>query len=108
MMSITTETIAKRLSQAMEFRGMSAAELSRRTGINESAISHYRKGEYAPKQDRIYLISNALNVRPSWLLGYDTDPAPVDAAITDLFEQLPTRQQEQVLDYVRFLLNNQK
>ena len=101
-------TIANRINMALEFRGMTAADLSRRTGIDETSLSNYRKGKYAPRQDRIYLISQALNVKPSWLMGFDADPTAADTAITDLFEKLPEEQQRQVLDYIRFLLNNQK
>lgn len=99
---------AKRLNQALDLRGMTAADLSRKTGLDEGTISNYRKGRYMPKSDKLYLICDALNVTASWLFGYDVNPEKSDAAITDLFSQLPEQQQSQVLDYIRFLLNNQK
>lgn len=99
---------AQRFNHALDLRGMTAAELSRKTGIDEGTISNYRKGKYMPKSDKLYLICDALNVRASWLFGYDVNPQESDAAITDLFEQLTTQQQEQVLDYIRFLIANQK
>ena len=99
---------AKRLNQALALRGMTAAELSRKTGLGEATISNYRKGRYVPKNDKMFLICSALNVSASWLLGYDVNPEKSDAAITELFERLPDDQQRQVLDYIRFLLNNQK
>lgn len=107
-MSNTAKVIGQRITTALEYRGMTAAELSRKTGIDEGALSNYRSGKYAPRQDRIYLISQALDVTPSWLMGFDTDPAAAEGAVTELFEKLPKEQQGQVLDYMRFLLNNQK
>ena len=64
-------TIAERLKQALELRNMTAAELSRRTNITTASISHYINGRYTPKQDKIYQLSQALNVNPSWLMGLD-------------------------------------
>lgn len=65
------ETISARLRKAMTLRGIKAVEISQKTGISESAISHYLKGRYEPNQPRIALISNVLNVRPEWLMGLD-------------------------------------
>lgn len=98
----------ERFNQALALRGMTAAELSRKTGLDEATISNYRKGRYIPKTDKLLPICSALDVSLSWILGYDSAPEESDEAITDLFAQLPESQQSQVLDYIRFLLNNQK
>ena len=50
---------------------MKPIELSEKTGIPKSAISQYMSGYTKPKQDRIYLISKALNINEAWLLGFD-------------------------------------
>lgn len=60
-----------RLQKALDIRGISPKELSDKTGISKSSISQYMSGYAKPKQDRIYLISKALNINPVWLLGYD-------------------------------------
>ena len=60
-----------RLKKALQVRGMSQAELSRKTNINEANISHYLKGTYEAKQDKVFLLSKALNVSPYWLMGLD-------------------------------------
>lgn len=62
---------ADRFNAALEQSGMSAAELSRLTGIPEGTISQYRKGLYAPKQKRLEMIARALHTTPTFLLGYD-------------------------------------
>ena len=64
-------TFAERFCQALEIRHISAAELSRKTGINEGTISQYKKGLYEPKQKRTEAISKALNVSVAWLMGGD-------------------------------------
>lgn len=64
-------TFSERFCKILEIRQISAAELSRRTGINESVISQYKKGDYEPKQRRLELLSNILNVSIPWLMGAD-------------------------------------
>lgn len=71
------ESFSKRLKDALEMRGVSQAELSKRTGINRSSISTYLKGEYKAKQDKVDLIAQALNVSPAWLMGFDIQPSGV-------------------------------
>lgn len=64
-------TFAKRLTQALKIRGITAAEFSRRMGISEAVISQYRSGKYEPKQDRLDEFAKALDVSEGWLMGYD-------------------------------------
>lgn len=61
----------ERLIQAMDEKDMSAAELSRRSGIGEGAISQYKKGAYMASQRNLEKIANALGVSIAWLMGYD-------------------------------------
>lgn len=65
--------IKDRLQRALHIKNITAKELSDKTGIPKSSISQYMSGYAKPKQDRIYLISTALNINPAWLLGYDVD-----------------------------------
>ena len=60
---------ATRLCTAMRRKGISKAELARRTGLSKASITQYTKGDVKPKQDRIYILSEALNISPSWLMG---------------------------------------
>lgn len=64
---------SKRFTYALDLRNKSMADISRETGINKASLSQYANGIYSPKQDRIFLIANALSVSPSWLMGFDTD-----------------------------------
>ena len=60
-----------RLAEALNAAGLRPIELSEATGIPKSMISYYLNGKTKPKADRIYKISQALNVSEAWLLGYD-------------------------------------
>ena len=57
-----------RLQWALSESGMTASELSEKTGISEANISNYLKGKYVAKQDKCYLLAKALNVDPGWLM----------------------------------------
>lgn len=64
-------TVQQQLNEALQIRKMTAAELSRKSGIDKGSISNYLKGKFIPKQNAIYLMAKALNVSPAWLLGYE-------------------------------------
>ena len=64
-------TCSERIRIALNIKGMRQSELCRLTKIPKSALSQYISGAYEPKQDRIYLISKALNVSETWLMGLD-------------------------------------
>lgn len=69
-------TFAQRLREGLDARQMTQAELSNRSKISKSSISHYLKGDWEGKQDAVYSIAQVLNVSEAWLMGYDV---PMDA-----------------------------
>lgn len=73
-------TIADRMREAMERKGIKQSELVSITGIGKSSISTYLSGEYEPKQRNIYKIAKALDVNEAWLMGEDV---PMDRAYLD-------------------------
>lgn len=70
-MSVPTGELKDRLTTALSIRNMKPIDLAEKTGIPKSAISQYMSGYAKPKQDRVYLISKALNINEPWLLGYN-------------------------------------
>ena len=87
---------ASRLSQALETRGMKAADLSKKTKVAEGTISCYINGRYEAKQNRVQVFAEALYVNPAWLMGYDvpmeaerSQPAPAPRPIPKGFEPMP-------------------
>lgn len=97
-------TLAQRLQTALDINNMTAAELSRKTGISKGSISQYLKGTIVPKQDKIYAFSQALNVTPAWLMAFD-DPEPrlVSEEVRVLFNRLSSDRQHQALEYLHYL-----
>lgn len=71
MHNIKKEDFPTRLRQIMNERGLSQAELSKLTKITASSISDWLNYKYEAKQDKVDIIATALNISPSWLLGYD-------------------------------------
>ncbi|WP_347161629.1 LexA family protein [Peptostreptococcus anaerobius] len=61
------ESFYTRFKKIFDESGMSQTELSKLTGIRASSISDYYNGKYTPKQDKVTLLAEALNVSPSWL-----------------------------------------
>lgn len=100
----------KRLEEALRQNNMTPADLSRRTGISPSVISYYRNGKTEPKSKQLYSIATALNVSPSWLMGFDLpeNESALDSALSALWQMLGEDQKRQALDYIRFLAINQK
>lgn len=117
----TRENCSKRIAKALAIRGMRQSELCALTKIPKSSLSQYLSGEYEPKQDRIYLISKALNVSEAWLMGYDVpmerekNPSPKEINLSegervllDLFKKVPEEQQQLVLQMIRAALGSQE
>ena len=94
-MTEKVSTFAARLREGLSLRGMTQAELSRRTELDKSSISRYLKNEYKGNQDAVYKISQALNVSEAWLMGYDVpmepqgQSAPAKPTIPPGFSPLP-------------------
>ncbi|MDO4594457.1 MAG: XRE family transcriptional regulator [Tissierellia bacterium] len=65
-----SKTFINKLKMLMEEKNMSQTDLSNRTGIRQSSISDWLNGRYAPKQDKILLLSEALGVSPGYLVGF--------------------------------------
>lgn len=119
------EKCSNRIAKALSIRGMRQSELCDKTKIPKSAISQYISGAFEPKQDRVFLISQALNVDPVWLMGYDVpmekkDPPtekkipPTEPQLSEgeklmleLFRRIPEDRQQAALDLLRAALKMQ-
>ena len=110
---------SSRIYYALSLRKMKQSELCAKTGIPKSAMSQYISGAFEPKQDRIYLMADALNVNEAWLMGYDVpmerEKSTDEQMLTDaeklllsLFRQVPEEMQDVVLDMVQVALKNRK
>ena len=97
------EKFIERLISILQKRNLSQADLSKMTGIRSSSISDWLNGKYEPKQDKISIIAEALNVSPVWLIGYDDTASNqsegyyVDPETAEFAEYLRTRPEARLL-----------
>lgn len=71
MASQITEPCSKRIKIALSVRNMTQAELCAKAKISKSTLSEYISGKYEPSNEKIYFLSQALDVNPAWLMGVD-------------------------------------
>lgn len=85
------KNFSDRLRESLKRSGMKQIELSRRSGVDRSDISHYLRGDYLPKLDRVERLASALGVSVSYLAGYTDDPNPTGDPGLDSFLDTFTR-----------------
>ena len=114
------EKCSTRLAKALAIRGMKQFELCEKTKIPKSAISQYLSGLFEPKQDRLYIIAQALNVDPVWLMGFDVPMEKTkenshnertltegEELMLEIFRKIPEDKQAAALDMLRAALKMQ-
>lgn len=90
-------TFAEDFKRAMEMRGLSMADVARRSGINKGTLYHYLRGDYIPKQTRVEAIAKALNVSPADLCGFsENEPAALDSIRGQLINKVMQMDDETV------------
>ncbi len=67
-------TISGRIFERLQQLSMTQKEFAKKTGIQESTISEWKKNKTNPSSDKILAICKALDVSPEWLLS-GVDPA---------------------------------
>lgn len=102
------EEIRIRIKSALEQRDMMPVELARKSGISKGSISKYLKGTVLPKQNAIGAMAKALDVSPTWLLGYDVtmdgELLPSEIQLDKLTDENRTR----ILAYYQALIDSQE
>lgn len=123
MYSERIESCGKRIAKALAIRNIRQADLAQMTNIPKSSLSLYLKDAYEPKQDRIFVLAQALRVSETWLMGYDVpmeketekENSPSERQLTegeqmllDLFNRVPEDKQQLVLQMIRAALGTQE
>ena len=117
-----TESCATRIKKALSIRNMKQSELCEKTNIPKSALSEYISGAYEPKQDRVFILAQALNVDPVWLMGFDVPMEKEDKKISSdelaltegekalikLLRRVPVSEQPIVIEKILSALDNQE
>lgn len=65
------DTTRNRLQKILSIRNINPIDLSQKTGIPKSSISQYLSGYSVPRQNRLFILAQALNVNEAWLMGAD-------------------------------------
>lgn len=60
-----------RLKELMNILEITQADICKKTGLTKSVVSMYVNGYREPRQDKISQISDAYNLDPAWLMGYE-------------------------------------
>ena len=120
------EPCATRIRKALSIRNMTQTELCTKAKISKSTLSEYLSGKYEPKNDKVFILAQALNVDPVWLMGFDVpmekkeEPekqkdSPTELQLNegekmllDLFNRVPKDQQQLVLQMIRAALGGPK
>ncbi|MDO5549438.1 MAG: helix-turn-helix domain-containing protein [Eubacteriales bacterium] len=111
-------TFAKRLRELLDLTDTKQAELSKKSGVHKSSITHYLKGDWEAKQDVIYAIATSMNVDEAWLMGYDvpmerkkdsiSEAPEIDKnlqKIIDCYKKMDHIGQESLAEQAEFLLS---
>ena len=98
------ESFSKRLEAALQARQMRQSVLAQKIGVSRASITMYLQGKTIPRKNRLFKISEALDVQSAWLLGYDVSMmAPkriedVRDEIRLMFDTLPRAEQQTLLE----------
>ena len=99
--------IKDRLTEAMNLRQMNITELAEKSGLNKSTVSRYLSGSCIPRTNAIGKMANALNVSPTWVLGYNVTMDGEEIIDLDI-NKLSDRNQEKLFAYYQALLDSQE
>lgn len=103
-------TFSNRLTMAMDGNSITAAQLSRKTGISEASISRYIAGSMEPKLTPLLVLADALNVTADWLSG-SNDSFYIEVGNKELimaYNALSLDSKKKVLEYAELLLEKER
>ena len=86
--------IIDNLIKIMNAKGITAYQLERDIGINQTTFYNWKKGKQPPA-DKLQKIITYLEVTPNEVFGYEIAPELTDneKELLNLFKQLPEREQ---------------
>lgn len=99
--------IKNRLNEAMQLRQCTVSELAKKSGLSKSSVSRYLTGENIPRSIAIGKLANALNVSPTWILGYNVTIDGKEIIDIDT-DKLTDENKARLTAYYQALLDTQK
>jgi transcriptional regulator with XRE-family HTH domain len=104
-------TTSERIFALMRQKNITAAGLSRETGIPTSNISDWKKGKSNPSSEAVAKIANFLSVSTDYLLCRTDIPSPPHAfalsADTD-YDDLPPEAKRELEDFREYIIQKYK
>ena len=97
---------SERLKIALKENNMKPIDLSKKTKISKSSISDWLSGKYEAKQDKVFILAEALDVDEGWLMGLDA-PMRKRSDITTIYNQLEPPRQKKVYSFAEKELEDQ-
>lgn len=104
----------ERLQRAIEEAGISQSELGRRIGVNSQTVSHWCNSGIFPRKEKLALLPAALGKPLYWFFLSDEEEqkivkttasktilSPKQAAILDVFDQLPESEQDRFISLAK-------
>lgn len=73
---MSAKTFGERLKKLIKFQGYSCKDISDKTGIHQSRMSHYIHDKQQPNLEHLKALCKALNCRADYLLGLDQEAYP--------------------------------
>lgn len=75
--------VSGRLALAVSHSGLTRAEIARRSGVSETAISRYVRGERLVSTHALVALCDVLRVSSDWVLGLDVRTQALYRAILE-------------------------
>jgi len=100
------ESTSARLKQIMSERDLRQVDILERTlpfcrtygvKMNKSDISQYVSGKVEPNQDKLFVLSLALNVSEGWLMGFDVSRTRSSSTFSSM--QLTDQEEHLVISF---------
>ena len=98
-----TEQVNNKIYELLKQKNMTQKELAMITGLTESAISHYIKGDRVPRGVNLKKIADALNVTTDEILNIEYDYSNIKVLIARNTSKMNS---EEKLELISILLGN--
>ena len=97
------------LVNIMASKGISAYQLEKDVGINQTTFYNWKKGKQPPA-DKLQKITTYLEVSPNEVFGYESFDTLTDndKELLQLFHQLPEREQVKLIGKVEDIIEKYK
>ena len=105
------KVFSQRLKVLRNERELSQEDLSKRTGLQATAVSHFETGTRKPSFDNLRRLADALETTVDYLMGRTDDPVAALAEGDQLFrnfENLTTEEREFARDFMASLAKRSK